>query len=388
MSLRKLFTRLAALFLCLLLCAPRASAEDGDSLSQSLSRIFRNNKTSGAAVVVARDGEIVYQYQYGYAAKKKKVPVTPTTYFRIASVTKFVTGIHVMQLVEQGLLKLDEDISTYLGYTVRNPYARKTPITLRMLMSHTSSLNPHGGYPSSRNTLRDLISTDEIRKGNWYDETPGTVYRYSNFGAGIMGSLIESVTGQNLNDSIHQSLFVPLNISAGYAASLLANPEDVPDLYNMEGNLYASRSNLLERDWDDSVNPDRHFRITVGSLWMRPIDLCRLGIMLCDQGRLEGQQVLQPETVAAMMAEPAGQGGVTAPTPYGLCVQRETTLVPGKTLYGHQGMSEGLVSNVYFDPETRFVFVMSTNGSSNHLDHRVVRLSRKVFEQIWNAFGE
>ena len=89
-----------------------------------------------------------------------------------------------------------------------------------------------------------------------------------------------------------------------------------------------------------------------------------------------------------MMAEPAGQGGVTAPTPYGLCVQRETTLVPGKTLYGHQGMSEGLVSNVYFDPETRFVFVMSTNGSSNHLDHRVVRLSRKVFEQIWNAFGE
>ncbi len=389
--LRRLPLRMICAFAALLILlsgATAARSESTEELDSALRKLFKNYKTSGACLIVARDGEIIYRMEYGFAAKRKKIPVTESTYFRIASVTKMVTGIHVLQLTEQGLLDLDRDISDYLGYTIRNPYSKKTPVTLRMLMSHTSSLNPHGGYTSSRNTLHDLLADDKKHTGNWYDETPGSVYRYSNFGAGIMGSLIEAVTGKNLNDSITDSLFTPLGISAGYSASLLDSPEDVPDLYNAEGSLYASRNNLLEKDWDPGVNPEKHFRITVGSLWIRPTDLCRLGIMLCEGGMLEGRQVLRPETVAAMMAEPNGTGGVTAETPYGLCLQRENTLVDGITFYGHQGMSEGLVSNLYFDPETRFVFVMSTNGSTNSLDHRVVRLSRKAFELAWNAFGK
>ena len=376
------------LVFCCLTAAAQAMGEGTEALDSTLQKVLKSHKASGACVLVAKDGEIVYRLEYGFAAKRSKIPVTDRTYFRIASVTKMVTGIHVMQLVEQGLLDLDTDISQYLGYTVRNPYAKQTPITLRMLMSHTSSLDPHGGYTSERKSLWDLIALENKKKNNWYDETPGTVYRYSNFGAGILGALIEAVTGKNLNDSITESLFSPLNISAAYAACLLDSPEDVPDLYTDTGNLYASRNNLLGREWDDSVNPDRHYRITIGSLWIRPEDLCRLGIMLCDGGLLEGQTVLQPETVEAMKAEHNGAGGVTAPTPYGLCLQRETSLVSGKTLYGHQGLSEGLLSNVYFDPETRFVFVLCTNGSRNNQDHRVAHLSRRIFEIIWEEFGE
>ena len=108
-----------------------AGTKDVDT---QLHTIMRNFKTSGAAVVVAKDGEIVYEYYYGYADKKSKKPITDSTYFRLASVTKLVTAIRTMQLVEQGALDLDRDISAYLGYDIRNPYHRKTPITLRMLM--------------------------------------------------------------------------------------------------------------------------------------------------------------------------------------------------------------------------------------------------------------
>ena len=366
-----------------------AKAETADELTtdEALRKIFKSNRASGAAVVVAKDGEIVYQYQYGWADKRDKEPISLRTYFRIASVTKLVSAIHVMQLVERGKLSLDTDIGEYLGYRVRNPYAKSTPITLRMLMTHTSSLSNKGGFPSVRNSLRSLISTEEPNHANWYRETPGSVYRYSNFGAGVMGSLIESVTGLNVNDSITESLFRPLDIDAAYAAGLLAAPQDVPDLYNAAGAMYASRNKNLTRDWDSSVDPDFHFRITVGQLWIRPSDLCRLGIMLCDGGVLDGQTVLRPETVAEMMADQQGRAGITADTPYGLCVHHETTLVDGKTLYGHQGVTEGLLCNLYFDPETRFVFVLCTNGSSNIMDHRVVRLTRRVFDVAWNTFS-
>ena len=144
-----------------------------NSVNDTLRSIFRNNKTSGAAVVVAKDGQIIYQYHYGWAVKKTKEPVTDRTYFRIASVTKLVSAIHIMQLVEQGKLSLDANISDYLGYRVRNPYAKSTPVTLRMIMTHTSSLNSHGGYSNERRSLPALISAEQGSRGNWYDETPG-----------------------------------------------------------------------------------------------------------------------------------------------------------------------------------------------------------------------
>lgn len=382
------FRRAVCLLAALALLAPAcAFAEEADPTDEALRKIFRANRASGAAVVVAKDGEIVYQYHYGFAAKRGKEPITDQTYFRIASVTKLVTGIHVMQLVEQGKLSLDADISDTLGFKAGNPYEEDTPVTLRMLMTHTSSISDNGHFPNRRRSLSSLITLDRFNKGNWHREVPGSKYRYSNFGAGIMGSLIEASTGLNVNDSITASLFQPLNISAAYSAGLLPDPENVPDLYNAAGAMYSSRNQSLKKEWDPDINPEFHFRITVGSLWIRPTDLCRLGMMLCDGGQLEGRQVLQPETVAEMMALQQGRGAVTADTPYGLCIHHESTLVGGKMLYGHQGRSEGILCNLYYDPETRFVFVLCTNGSSNNNDNRVVKLTRKVFQVAWETFS-
>ena len=390
--------RLLALALALLLCIsllPAAAETTGGSgagvdtaaLDAAFSKMFKTYKTSGGALMIAKGDEVVYTLYYGMMNKKAKKPVDENTVFKIASVTKFVTGIHVMQLVEQGLLDLDEDISTYLGYKVQNPYKPKHPLTLRMLMTHTSSLDPHSGYSNLKYGLRFLISADRKARGNYYNEVPGSKYRYSNFGAGIMGSLIESVTGKNLNTSVTEGVFEPMGIQAGYAASLIENAEDVSAIYKKNGALYQSADRNIRAGWDDSVDPDKHYRITVGSLWIRPRDLMRLAMLMCHQGTQDGVTLLQPETVAEMMSEQQGKGAVTAETPYGLCVHHETSLVKGKTFYGHQGMFQDVLCDVYYDPETDFTFLLVTNGGNNSMNDHVTSLCRKTFALAWETFG-
>ena len=116
--------------------------------------------------------------------------------------------------------------------------------------------------------------------------------------------------------------------------------------------------------------------------------MMRLVQMLCDGGELEGQRILQPETVAMMMSEQKGQGAVTADTPYGLCIHRAEGLVPGKTLYGHQGMSGAILANVYFEPKSRFCFVLLTNGCKNAQKDHIATLARRLVGLTWDAFGE
>lgn len=112
--------KLIALILCLLLPLTHCLAEES-SLDADLAKIFSGHKATGAALYVAKDGEIVYAYLYGYADKKAGIAVSEDTYFRTASVTKMISAIHIMQLVEQGLLDLDENIGVYSGTASPTP---------------------------------------------------------------------------------------------------------------------------------------------------------------------------------------------------------------------------------------------------------------------------
>lgn len=379
--------KLLAWIMAVLVCLSFACAEEVP-LNERLEKHFKRQNTAGAVLVVARDGEILYEYCYGYADKKAKELVTPETYFRTASVTKLVCGIHVMQLVEQGKLTLDESIGDYLGYEVKNLYYPHVPVTLRHLMSHTCSLRPYGSYRRPDRSLQQLLDASGNHYSNWYDYAPGSKYNYSNFGAGVMGALVESVTGKNVNDSITESLFQSLDIDAALHPTLLAHPERIVTQYSAEGEAERRRSKVLQEVWDPSVDPQMHYRITIGSLWIRGRDLCRLGILMCQNGMLEGKRMLQENTVQQMMADQKGQGYVTVSSPYGLCVNREDSLLEDRMVYGHQGMSDGVLCNLYWEPESQLVFALMTNGSKNNMNDHVAVLARRLFTLVWEEFGE
>lgn len=368
---------LTALLALVLLCACTAQAQ---SMDERVDEVFRTMKTVGGAFVVAQHGEIVYERYYGEQQKTTHVPVTDKTYFRCASVTKLVTGIGLMQMMDAGILDPDEDISTYLGYTVRNKRFMQTPITLRMLMSHTAGLVENASFGRKSSILSDMIDVNKKAGANFKKEVrPGSEYTYSNFGAGITGAIVESVTGMDVSSYMRKHLFGPLGIDAAYSAVQLAEPEYIAATYKKDGSLLAAPSYMLRQEYLQEAAPDIHYRTTIGSLLIRPRDLARLGIALCGDGTVEGQRVLSEEAVRAMRQEHSEElDGITEESPYTFFTIRQDTLFNGLRVYGHQGTDEGIVCNLYVEPENELVIAVMTNGCRSNRDDGIMRITRRL----------
>ena len=371
----------ALLLAALLLFASCAFAQEEMTMDEAVDSIFRGTKAVGGAFLVAKEGEVIYERYYGVQQQTTKVPVNPDTYFRCASVTKLVTGIGLMKMMDEGLLAPDEDISTYLGYTVRNPRYPDTPITLRMLMSHTAGLKENASYSAKSSKLQDMIDVERKARSNFKNVKPGTEYAYSNFGAGITGSIVESVTGMDVSSYMRQSLFAPLGIDAAYHATQLENPQDISATYNKSGKLYAAPSYMLRQEYIAEALPDTHYRVTVGSLLIRPRDLMKLGIALCGDGTVDGVRVLSEEAIAMMRSEHSlDTDGITAESPYTFFTIRQDTLFEGRRVYGHQGTDEGVVCNLYVEPESELVLVVMSNGCKSSRDNGIMRICRRLAE--------
>lgn len=376
-------------FMIIFLALPGFSHADTADIDEKVRTNFKKMKTSGGMVLCARNGEIVYEFCYGYADKIAKEKVTRDHYFRIASVSKLVSALSVMKLVESGSLDLDENIGTYLGdpsYFAANPYYPKIPLTLRHLMTHTSSLKSSSGYTKHRE-LSLMLNVKNKRKSDFYKEKPGSVYRYSNFGAGIMGSIIESVTGMRLDAAAKDLIFVPMGIDAGYHPSQLVNPEKIVTTYEPNGSIGITRSYRLKESYQADIDLEHDYFEVAGSVWMTGPDLCKIGIMLSQYGQFEGKQILSEDTVREMLSSQKGKGYVLIDSPYGLNIERVTNLINGRMLYGHQGLSDGILCNLYFDPDSDFVFVLVTNGCNSTKKDHIGSLTRMQFTLMWDLFG-
>ena len=342
----------------------------------------RSHQVHCGEIVVARDGKIIYQRSFGYLdGTNRTVPVTSDNYYRIASVSKLVTATAVMRLVELGEWDLDENIGTYLGGD--NPFfaaSRRYPkvgITTRMLMSHTSCIwvDRFAEKPPMIKFLMPKTSNIEY----FYEEKPGTKYHYSNYAAGMLGCMIEVITGQRLDDAVTELIFDRMGIDAAYSPDYLNYPDRI--------------TSEVEREYSDGIDIDHDYVFSYGNCWMRCMDLCRIGMMLCDGGVYEGRRILEEDTVQQMISSQMGVGGITVDSPYGLNVQRVNipTFDSELMFYGHQGMSGNCLCAVYFNPETRFVFAMTsvcTDPKNNMGKQYTLRnLVYDLFKVAWEEFG-
>jgi CubicO group peptidase (beta-lactamase class C family) len=364
------------------------SNEDISKIDAQVDSYFKKSSTVGGSLVIAKNGEIVYQRDYGFQNKDQKAPVTEDTYFRIASITKMVSAIGIMQLREQGLLDLDQDISKYFGYEIVNPNFPKIPITLRQCMSHTTSLSQNGGYSFESRTIHELLAKEVRHFSNFTEEKPGDHYSYSNFGAGLMGSIMEAVTGVSVNQYMTDHVFKPLNIDAAYSAGFLTKPDCIANQYE-NGKMFKSASKYLKEKYEDFADPERHYRITVGDIFMRSKDLAKIASVLCGDGSFDGTQLLTKESIEMMRTDQREfDASVTGESPYGLCVNLMGNMIKDHMIYGHQGMANGAMCNVFYDPETQFVLVMLTNGCSQVRQDRIGVLPRRLFTYTYPLFNQ
>ena len=169
----------------------------------------------GIAVGVVSDQELVWATGFGFADIKGKVPMTPATKFRMASHSKLFTAIAIMQLREQGKLRLDDPVSKYLSWFKAKPAGDDDgPITIEQLLSHSSGMQREAGdhwtsfeFPTAAE-LRQLYGDRQAAFA------PSVRWKYSNLAYSIAGMVIEDVSGEGWADYVGRHIFQPLNMSA------------------------------------------------------------------------------------------------------------------------------------------------------------------------------
>ncbi|WP_158567965.1 MULTISPECIES: serine hydrolase [unclassified Duganella] len=152
------------------------------------------------SVLAVRGGKVQYQYQTGQRRiGPAAAPANADTMYRIASISKMMTTFGVMRLIEQHQLELDTDVSRYLGYALRNPHFPEQAITLRMLLTHTSSLRDEAGYFWGADVaIRDRLTSGAA--GMWAgDHGPGGYFTYTNLNWGVIGTIMEKVSGERFD---------------------------------------------------------------------------------------------------------------------------------------------------------------------------------------------
>ena len=343
----------------------KASPEESPAEEQSsipkaaLSLLQGIEKNSGAAcgtLVLSKNGQIFLTWSFGGVDEK--------TCFRIASVTKWVTAIGLMTLYDQGKLDLDRDISSYLGYKVRNPAYPDTPITARMLLSHTSSLSPdasnyHPDWARIGKKGYDPIFNEAVE--------PGAMYAYADYNGALFGCLIEAISKQSVQNYLNNKVFKPLGLTAAYSPVFLPAGTACKDLLKKNGRVEISVQKDRTRKYNNKADPKGNNGYTVGKLYIDAASMTKLAQMMLGGGELNGIRILKSNTVKLMESDQK----LLADSPYGLSTVRLYQFDRG-TWYGHQGRYSGLSSNIYYQRETGITMALIMNGYDYELKDNIV----------------
>ena len=349
--------------LLLLVCLALPCTGAAEPVGEQLDRVFEEYSTLGASVAVFQNGRVTYTYTCGQI-RPDGPEVTADTAFQVGSISKMVACIGLLQLMDDKGVSLDDELGDVLGYEVRNPYYPEVPVTLRQLMTHTASLRDASDYDDALEGEGLPLETLLVERARavFSRSEPGHERVYSNFGGGLIGPLIEALSGMALDDYMARNVFEPLGVTAAYQASSLAGKAPLADIY------FMPEARLAKRPGDDA-SALRDYCFTAGKLTISAQDLCKILIALCDGGVCGNARILRESQTAEMTARQEYAGSVACDSGNGLFLNIITDdEVEGRTLYGHGGKAYGMLCAAYFDPTDRTGVVMLTNGCDNRSD--------------------
>lgn len=328
------------------------------AINDSLKAIGDEFKAVGISVVVVKDGAPVFQTAVGSKNLETGEPLAVTDIFRIASISKSFSATAIMQLVEDGRLSLDADFGELIGFPVRNPKFPDTPITLRMVLSHTSSINDKNGYFNL-----DVINPE--KNPNWRDAyndyEPGKGYQYCNLNFNMVGAVLERQTGERFDSYIKRRVLDPLKLYGGYCVDSLDHSsfvtlydyDTVSSRFIPQPTAYHPRRAELQTYKLGESTPV--FSPT-GGMKISAVDLAAYMIMHMNGGEYKGVRLIKPQSSATMQT-PVAQG-----RNYGLALEKTDQILDGIDLVGHTGSAYGLHSAMFFHPKEHYGFVLVTNG--------------------------
>ena len=165
----------------------------------------------GCGVGVSRNGAVIYEHGYGMASLERHTPITTSTVFPLASITKPFTAMSVLLAAERGVLSFDDDVSKYIPDWAD----REHRVTIRHLLTHTSGLRDAyvlQGWATKKGNTNDAI-LKILSRQRGLNFTPGTEYQYNNGGYLLLGKILERASGHTLGAFAEANIFKPLGMT-------------------------------------------------------------------------------------------------------------------------------------------------------------------------------
>jgi CubicO group peptidase (beta-lactamase class C family) len=337
---------------------PLTSIAQQNKAEAAIEQIMKENPVMGLSVAVVKDNKFIYTHSFGLKDAETNAPLTNDNIFRIASISKSFSATAVMQLVEANKLKLDQDVSELVGFKVRNPKFPETVITLRLMLSHLSSINDSQGYFS-------LDSINPATSANWencYNNyEPGKRYMYCNLNFNMIGTIIEKVSGERFDAYIQNHILKPLQLYGGYYVNELDKSkfatiyEYQPDAakFVVSPNAYAPRTTEVAAYQMGYSTP---IFSPTGGMKISAKDLATYMMMHANYGKYNGVRIISKKSSKLM------QTAVSDVAPYGFALETPGSIMDGKKMIGHTGSAYGLFSAMFFDPQEKYGIVVISNG--------------------------
>lgn len=354
----------ALISFCLLYIAVSKIGATAEELESEIQMIMDKYHAIGLSIVTVKNNQIFYAQSFGYNPDyndlTRREPIPIDGIFVIQSISKTFISTAIMQLAEKGKLKLDDDVSKYLPFEVRNPQYPKIPITIRMLMSHRSTLNDKQ-YDWTFNQINPKIGKKWQECYN--DYPPGTKFSYCNFNYQLLGIIIESITGKRFFDYIDEHITQPLGLNASYNLTKIDSTKLVKALRNERAkNKFVKDSLIYNYSYYEKQLQNYKLETTAacfspsGGMKISVVDLAKYMMMHMNNGKYNGIRILKEKSELEMRRP------LAADTTYALGFFSNKDILKGETVVGVWGNAHGVHSAMYFSPEKKFGFVVLCNG--------------------------
>ena len=334
----------------------------------ALAERMTHHKVPGVSIAIIDGGRIAWARGFGVKEARKTDPITPSTLFQAASISKPVAVTAMLRLVEGGMLQLDTNVNQYLtSWKVPdNQFTATEKVTLRRIASHSAGLTVHGfpGYTTTDAVPTVVQVLDGTKPANTapvrVDVIPGTIERYSGGGTTVMQQLLVDVTGKPFPTLMQELVLGPVGMSSS----------------TYEQPLPASRATEAARAHDGAggvVTGGWHVypEMAAAGLWTTPTDLAKWALAIADARAGRATNLLSQSTVTQMLTRQKGQIGL------GPFIEGQDRAFR----FGHGGANEGFHCDLVIYPELGLGAVVMTNGDGGPL------LIREIMFALAAEFG-
>jgi D-alanyl-D-alanine carboxypeptidase len=324
----------------------------------------------GVAVGVVADQELVWGAGFGFADTKAKRPMAPDTKFRMASHSKLFTATAIMQLREQGKLRLDDPVSKYLSWFQFKPAGEDDgPITIEQLLTHASGLPREAG---PHWTTLEFPTTDEVRKlmtDRQAAFAPQVRWKYSNLAYTIAGMLVEEVSGERWADYVQRHIYQPLGMTASSVDK------------NVDGLAVGYGRRMPDGTREVVPFTDARGMGAATGITSTVEDMAKFVSAQFRTGKMGGRQILSTGSLREMHRVRSVENDWMSGNGIGFIVNR----IGGKTYVGHSGGYPGFTTQTFIQLDSRVGVIVLTNTNDSNPGEIARQLISTVGEAVAKA---